>query len=251
MKCNRLAVALPMGRRLRRQMAGLNRRRFVRWSKAVPRGLDRKLRLRRRFSTDRLGRPTGPVWSDAIAWHVARGIGAGGNLRAVARRLGIPNQTIYRHRRADAHFQILWERELDKRDVALEDALFDRLTNGWEEDVVYQGKCTDKRRVYDNACGLKFYDIRLREARADRAEARADRKEAEAREAAQREGAGDAGGSGNVAVQDRAVTHRERDMLLVQLMTRHRNRHPEEWDGDVHKGSGFDLAQCPAYDGSM
>lgn len=244
MKHRALYAALPMGRGLKRQMAALKRRRFARWSKMVPRGIDRKIRLRRRHQLDRLGRPTGPIWSQAIAWQVARGIGAGGNVRAVARRIGIPNQTIYRHRRADPHFQSLWEQEVDKRDVALEDALFDRLTNGWEEDVVYQGKCTDKRRVYDNACGLKLYDIRLREARLNRADARADEARADqlAREAKQAE-AQEAVSNAD----DRSVTHRERDLLLVQLMERHRNRHPDEWEDDVHIPSGFDLAQCPAY----
>ena len=28
---------------------------------------------------------------------------------------------------------------------------------------------------------------------------------------------------------------------MLDLMHRHRNRHPHEWDGDVHRASGFDF----------
>lgn len=258
MKLTRLNAAWPMGRALRRQVAGVNRRRFARWSKAVPRGLDAKIRARRKHHCDRLGRPKGRVWSDAIAWQVAHGIGAGGNVQAVARRLGIPNQTIYRHHRADAHFQALWERELDKRHLALEEALLDRLTNGWDEDIIYQGEKTGTRRKYDNGNAVRLLEQVRREERLERVDARAERKatreeaiwQAHMREvevvttAAETAGGGEAG---EAASTDRAVTHRERDLLLVQMMERHRNRHPDEWEGDVHVASGFDLRECAAY----
>lgn len=246
MKLTRLNKALPMSRALRRQMAGLNRQRMARWSKAVPRTLDRKIAKRRRQQVDRLGRPKGPIWSQALAWQIARGIGAGGNVRAVARRLGIPNQTIYRHRQTDPYFAALWERELDKRYLALEDALLERMTNGWEEEVFYQGKNVGKRRVYDHNNGLKLLDMKLREERADRAEVRA--AEIAAERLAEEKAARMAAVGAEVAAQEKAQSAlTDKDYLLAEMMMRHRNRHPEEWDGDLHVSSGINLADCPAY----
>ena len=88
--------------------------------------------------------------------------------------------------------------------------------------------------------------MKLREERADRAEVRA--AEIAAERLAEEKAARMAAVGAEVAAQEKAQSAlTDKDYLLAEMMMRHRNRHPEEWDGDLHVSSGINLADCPAY----
>lgn len=239
MQLYRLRRGMVLNRAVRRAVARAEEPQCSAWEKQVSAG------LKRRLGPDRMrcrsGRAIGKIWDSELATVAASGIGATGNVRRVARTLGIGQQTLYRHRKEDPAFQVDWETQLAARYNRLELAVLDRLTDGWEEDVWYCGEQVGVRRRFDHSGAVALLRLR-RQTEKEMAE-RSERAAARAVEAGFTASASDDGKMPECDANGaRYYDHRERDLLLIQLMERHRNRHPEEWEGDEHKDSGFDLA---------
>ena len=240
----RLARAYPGVRlqqtlRARARMPGISRK--VRAALLNDRGKDdavlqweeaAKAHVAKRVGRAIPGRRKKLVWDADIQALVIEGLRLVGNVMEVARKLDVPTITLYRRRVRDWQFKRSWEKAMGAQYDALEAALCERLTNGWDEDVWYQGKCVGTRRVYDHTNGMKLLQV-LAKKEAEEAAARA---EAEARAA-----------ETGKADDPEAKTEAARRRLWLHLMTRHRNMKPEEWDGSVHLASGLDLDDWEAW----
>ena len=236
--------ASDLPRRSRRMLARHQGKAMARWVKRVPHALRaRRARLVALPVNQRRGR----VWSAEVARLVAAGLHACGNLRAVARELGIQSGTFYLHRKADPVFAYHWEKALTDRYQEIEDLLIERALNGWSEEVWHQGECKGTRTCWDAKLCLDLLKLKLQRDRFDSINRRADARDAredmlfevETR-ALTAVHAGEPDAVGGDAIP---ANHQ----LFLDLMERHRNRHPDEWDEDIHTASGFDFNDWRAW----
>ena len=246
MQLYRLRRGMVMGRALRRAVKREEMRHDEAWTREMSDATRARLGKDRPRCQD--GRAIGTIWNGDVARLAAKGIGATGNVRRVARTLGIDSQTLYRHRQSEPGFAAQWEDELSQRYARLELAALDRLTDGWDEEVYHGGHAVGTRRRYDHASLIALLRLR-RQTEAtwyERQEKAEMRSEEAARRVAEAEKLAAAEGKEMGRHDEHGLT--DKDYLLAEMMIRHRNRHPEEWDGDLHVSSGINLADCPAYD---
>ncbi len=240
MRLNRLSqghLGMPnlLNRSLRREVASREAWLVRRWRRSIPAAIKARLGARRGRCGN--GRRIGPVWDDAIRAEVLRGLRATGNVRIVAATLKLGRQTLYRKRKEDPRMDEEWNDALEQRYKRLEVAAVDRLTLGYQH-VIYDGDGEPTRSYcrYDHGPAVRMIDLhhRRKAAAAQLAERRAERAAKEQREAEKAEAA-------RAPFPDEADRIAPRHKLFLNLMERHRNRHPHEWDGDIHTVSGFDF----------
>ena len=190
-------------------------------------------------------RANGPVWSGRLRHHFIKGLAATGNVRRTARTLGVHHTTFYARRKADPGLAALWKQAMKLHINTVIDQLMFRAAFGWEEDVWYRNEHLGKRRVYDHRMAMQlvlFVDKRDREDRAEAAALAAET--ARIAEACTGRG-GRAGGCAGGSAGEEGISPNH--ALMLDLMHRHRNRHPHEWDGDVHIQSGFDFGDWESW----
>ena len=198
-----------------------------------------------RRHTSPLPRANSPVWSGRLRHHFIKGLAATGNVRRTARTLGVHHTTFYARRKADPGLAALWKQAMKLHINTVIDQLMFRAAFGWEEDVWYRNEHLGKRRVYDHRMAMQlvlFVDKRDREDRAEAAALAAET--ARIAETCTGRSARVGGGvSGDAGEEGISPNH----ALMLDLMHRHRNRHPQEWDGDVHIQSGFDFGDWESW----
>ena len=190
-------------------------------------------------------RTNGPVWSGRLRHHFIKGLAATGNVRRTARTLGVHHTTFYARRKADPGLAALWKQAMKLHINTVIDQLMFRAAFGWEEDVWYRNEHLGKRRVYDHRMAMQlvlFVDKRDREDRAEAAALAAETARI-AEASGGRIGRGSGSGQGGAGEEGISPNH----ALMLDLMHRHRNRHPHEWDGDVHIQSGFDFGDWESW----
>ncbi len=190
-------------------------------------------------------RANGPVWSGRLRHHFIKGLAATGNVRRTARTLGVHHTTFYARRKADPGLAALWKQAMKLHINTVIDQLMFRAAFGWEEDVWYRNEHLGKRRVYDHRMAMQlvlFVDKRDREDRAEAAALAAETARI-AEASGGRIGRGDGRGESGAGEEGISPNH----ALMLDLMHRHRNRHPHEWDGDVHIQSGFDFGDWESW----
>ena len=244
----RLGAGVPRASALPRRVRLILQRRHARALRQFRARVPARLTIRRASLLARPASQRGApnVWDARLAKLILAGLTRIGNVRAIARAIGVSAGTLYHHRKADPVFAYHWEKALTDRYDQVEQLLLDHALNGWEEEVWYQGKCVGTRHCRDYRLGLALLNLRERRERGAASERRADAAEQRtaslfgaemdaARRATQPYGAtGASEEDGETAIAPR---HR----LFLNLMERHRGRHPHEWDGDVHIQSGFDF----------
>lgn len=199
--------------------------------------------------TDRIGmsptRSARQVWTARLRHHFIKGLAATGNVRRTARTLGVHHTTFYARRKADPGLAALWKQAMKLHINTVIDQLMFRAAFGWEEDVWYRNEHLGKRRVYDHRMAMQLVQFVDKRDREDRAEAAALAAEtARIAEACTGRSARVGGGAGEGAGEEGISPNHA---LMLDLMHRHRNRHPHEWDGDVHIQSGFDFGDWESW----
>lgn len=81
-------------------------------------------------------------------------LGATCNVKRSARRAGVSDKTVYRHRRQSAAFRAGWAEALKEAYANLELAMLDRMLNGTVKTVRRAGKIVDRTHEYPNAIAL-------------------------------------------------------------------------------------------------
>ncbi len=245
----RLGGRLPRAPQLPRKVRMMLRAREARELRQLGRAFPPALVRRRRMLRARAPRSRGGVrvWSSGIAGLATRAIRICGNIRATARLLGVCPGTLYHHRKADPAFAVHWEEALTDRYKELEELLLDQAIDGWTEEVWYQGKRAGTRHCRDYRLGIAMLKHRESCARRFAGERRAEAGEARTQRLfdVEMEAAAEAARpwTGDRSPPDVAPRHQ----LFLDLMERHRNRHPDEWDEDIHVESGFDFNDWRAW----
>lgn len=261
----RAGTPLPVARGRREGVRVMLLRKARRWERRLPRSARARRAARPRptaivSGTASVHAPHAPsnpgakrapmtrsVWTDRLRRHFIEGLAATGNVRRTARMLGVHHTSFYRHRRANPGFAVQWKQAMTTHINEVIDHLMDRAAHGWEEDIWYRNEYIGKRRVYDHRMAMQLVQFVDKRDREDRAEAKAAQAEAAdlaerytGRRGARTGKSGEMHGGADGAYEDGTVSSNH--ALMLDLMHRHRNRHPQEWDGDVHKKSGFDFA---------
>lgn len=76
------------------------------------------------------------------------------NVSAAARKAGIGNSTVYRHRQANARFRAEWDAALTEALDDVESNLFRRAIEGTEKPVFYRGAQVGSVRTYSDALAM-------------------------------------------------------------------------------------------------
>lgn len=76
------------------------------------------------------------------------------NVSAAARKAGIGNSTVYRHRRANARFRADWDAALAEAVDDVESNILRRAIEGVERPVYYRGQKVGSIRTYSDALGM-------------------------------------------------------------------------------------------------
>lgn len=76
------------------------------------------------------------------------------NVKRAAKRAGVSDNTVYRHRRQSAAFRAGWAEALKEAYANLELAMLERSLNGTVKTVRRAGKIVDKTHEYPNAIAL-------------------------------------------------------------------------------------------------
>lgn len=79
-----------------------------------------------------------------------------GNVQTAAESIDVLRSTVYNWRRKDKEFSKAWDEALDIAADRVEAVFWDRVINGVEEPVFYQGKQVATVRKYDNRALLEF-----------------------------------------------------------------------------------------------
>ena len=242
MRLHRLPHGMKANRSLRRVIRASESQGDKRWRKHIPLSVKKRLNQQRARCGD--GRRIGAVWDADLQQEVLRGIKATGNIRRVSRTLKVGPQTLYRRRKDDPHFAYQWEKNLEERYQRLEAAMLERLTDGWIEEVWGADGRVVRRRRFDHTNGVRLLQLHRKSQWEERrlaaeAEARKERIAACAAEPGEL--------TGQSCVDHEGAPIPANHALFLDLMERHRNRHPDEWDEDIHTASGFDFNDWRAW----